>query len=147
MDSSRSPPSGGISTRRGGRPTSSSTCRSSDERWLACRRPPLLPSPMATPLRQPSAPSAFLNASEFLDLYAFERPTAAIPIDAFVEELKALVCGHRVEATLADALKYGGTDREALRRWIRDYYQFIRLDAQGTAAMVARCRRRGLFIR
>ena len=53
---------------------------------------------------------------------------------------------HPVDATLADALKYGGADREAMRRWIKDYYQFIRLDAQGTAAMIARCRRRGLFI-
>ena len=33
-----------------------------------------------------------------------------------------------------------------MQRWIKDYYQFIRLDAQGTAAMIARCRRRGLFI-
>ena len=33
-----------------------------------------------------------------------------------------------------------------MRRWIKDYWQFIRLDAQGTAATIARCRRRGLFI-
>src|SRR5215510_8605362 len=101
---------------------------------------------MATPLRQPAAPSAAPNASDFLELYAFERPEPVIPVDAFVDELKALVRAHPVDATLADALKYGGTDRESLRRWIKDYYQFIRLDAQGTAAMVARCRRRGLFI-
>ena len=31
-------------------------------------------------------------------------------------------------------------------RWIKDYYHFIKRDAQGTAAMVARCPRRGLFI-
>ncbi len=101
---------------------------------------------MATPLRQPAPPSAAPNASDFLELYAFERPVPAISEDAFIEELKALVRAHPVAATLADALKYGGTDRDALRRWIKDYYQFIRLDAQGTAAMIARCRRRGLFI-
>src|SRR5262249_60083384 len=101
---------------------------------------------MATPLRQPAAPSAAPNASDFLELYAFERPEPVIPVDAFVDELRALVRAHPVDATLADALKYGGTDREALRRWVKDYYQFIRLDAQGTAALGARCRPRRLFL-
>jgi pyrroloquinoline quinone (PQQ) biosynthesis protein C len=100
---------------------------------------------MATPLRQPD-PAAAPNASDFLELYAFERPAPAIPPEAFVEELRGLVREHPVEPTLAEALKYGGADREALRRWIKDYWQFIRLDAQGTAAAIARCRRRGLFI-
>src|SRR5262245_29024869 len=45
---------------------------------LACRRLPLLPSHMATPLRQPSTPSAVPNASDFLELYAFERPGPAV---------------------------------------------------------------------
>ena len=100
---------------------------------------------MATPLRQP-VPAAAPNASDFLELYAFERPAPAIPPEAFVEELRGLVREHPVEPTLAEALKYGGADREAVRRWIKDYWQFIRLDAQGTAATIARCRRRGLFI-
>lgn len=86
------------------------------------------------------------NASDFLSLYAFERPPATTPADAFVEELKALVRAHPIEAELAGALKYGTASRDALRRWIKDYWRFIRLDAQGTAATVARCRRRGLFI-
>src|SRR5262249_7500111 len=98
---------------------------------------------MAPPLRQPAAQHAAPNASDFLELYAFERPEAAIPADAFVEELKALVREHPVEPTLAESLKYGGADRDAVRRWIKDYWQFIRLDAQGTAASIARCRRRG----
>src|SRR5262245_49906407 len=101
---------------------------------------------MATPLRHLTPSATTPNASDFLELYAFERPEPAVPADAFIEELKELVRGVRVESTLTEALKYGGVDREALRRWIKDYYQFIRLDAQGTAAMVARCRRRGLFI-
>src|SRR4029453_3877587 len=101
---------------------------------------------MATPLREVSAPPASPNASDFLELYAFERPEPALPADAFVGELKAPGRAPPLEATLPAAVKYGGADREALRRWIKDYYQFIRLDAQGTAAMVARCRRRGLFI-
>jgi pyrroloquinoline quinone (PQQ) biosynthesis protein C len=101
---------------------------------------------MATPLRQPTAQQPAPNASDFLELYAFERPEPAMPADAFVEELKALVREHPVGPTLAEALRYGGTDRDAMRRWIKDYWQFIRLDAQGTAATIARCRRRGLFI-
>lgn len=101
---------------------------------------------MATPLREPAPPAGAPNASDFLALYDFERPRDAMPIDAFVEELRAMVRACSIEPILAEALKYGGVDREALRRWIKDYWQFIRLDAQGTAAMIARCRRRGLFI-
>ena len=86
------------------------------------------------------------NASSFLELYAFERPAPAIPVDEFVDELKALIRAHPIDAQLAESLKYGGARREAMRRWIKDYYQFIRLDAQGTAATIARCRRRGLFL-
>src|SRR5262245_1056684 len=86
------------------------------------------------------------NASDFLGLYAFERPRPALPVEDFVEELKAMVRAHPIDPSLADALRRGGIDRDAMRRWIKDYYQFIRLDAQGTAAVIARCRRRGLFI-
>ena len=92
------------------------------------------------------SPPAVPNASGFLDLYAFERPGPALPVDEFVEELKALIRAHPIEDTLAEALRYGTASREAMQRWIKDYYQFIRLDAQGTAAMIARCRRRGLFL-
>ncbi|MCX8071484.1 MAG: hypothetical protein N3C12_03380 [Candidatus Binatia bacterium] len=86
------------------------------------------------------------GASEFLELYAFERPTEAKPVGVFLEELRALIRQHVVSPDLAEALKYGRVDREGMRRWIKDYYQFIRLDAQGSAAMIARCSRRGLFL-
>jgi pyrroloquinoline quinone (PQQ) biosynthesis protein C len=86
------------------------------------------------------------TAGAFLDLYAFERPGPARPLDAFVAELQDLVRAHPIDARLAETLKYGGASREAMQRWIKDYYQLIRRDAQGTAASIARCRRRGLFI-
>jgi pyrroloquinoline quinone (PQQ) biosynthesis protein C len=90
----------------------------------------------------PAAP----NASSFLELYSHERPPSAKPIDEFIEELKALIRAHPIDPQLAETLKYGGASRPAMQRWIKDYYQFIRLDAQGTAAMLARCRRRGLYL-
>jgi pyrroloquinoline quinone (PQQ) biosynthesis protein C len=86
------------------------------------------------------------NQSSFTELYGFERPGVALSPDAFVAELKELVRAQPVDATLASALKYGTAAREHLVRWIKDYYQFIKRDAQGSAAMVARCRQRGLFI-
>src|SRR5262249_61985054 len=89
---------------------------------------------MATPLRQPTPRVAAPNASDFVELYAFERPPPALPVDDFVDELKTLVCEHPVEPALAEALKYGGGGREAMRRRRKGYYQFIRLHAQGTAA-------------
>ena len=101
---------------------------------------------MALAARNDSPIIAAPNASSFLELYAFERPEPAKPVDEFVDELKALVRAHPIDAQLAEALKYGSASREAMQRWIKDYYQFIRLDAQGTAAMIARCRRRGLFL-
>src|SRR5262249_54543678 len=101
---------------------------------------------MATPLRQPTPRVAAPNASDFVELYAFERPQPALPVDDFVDELKTLVCEHPVEPALAEALKYGGVEREAMRRWLKDYYQFIRLDAQGTGAPLPPARRRGAFL-
>jgi len=62
--------------------------------------------------------------------------------ERFWEEIRA----HPIDARLAHVLKYGGASREAMQRWIKDYYQWIRMDAQGTAAMIARCQRRGLFL-
>jgi pyrroloquinoline quinone (PQQ) biosynthesis protein C len=92
------------------------------------------------------SPAPLPNQSSFTELYGFERPTGAVSPAAFVEELKELVRAHPIDAELATALKYGTASRQNLVRWIKDYYHFIRADAQGTAAMVARCRRRGLFI-
>lgn len=86
------------------------------------------------------------NSSDFLDLYAFERPGPGEPVPLFVEELKQLVRNHPVDARLTERLKYGTVSRDAMRRWIKEYYHFIRMDAQGSAAMIARCRRRGLFL-
>jgi hypothetical protein len=86
------------------------------------------------------------NASAFLDLYRHERPAPAKPVDEFLDELKALIRTHPMDGRLAEALKYGGAPRPALQRWIKDYYQFIRLDAQATAATIARCPRRGLYL-
>lgn len=86
------------------------------------------------------------NQNAYLDLYAFERPAPAIPVEAFLDELRALVRSHPIDATLAMTLRYGTASRDGMRRWIKEYYQFIRQDAQGSAAMLARCGRRGLFI-
>jgi pyrroloquinoline quinone (PQQ) biosynthesis protein C len=97
----------------------------------ALGRPPVVPSP---------------NQSAFTELYAFERPTIALSPKAFVEELKELVRAHPIDMELAAALKYGTAAREHVVRWIKDYYHFIKRDAQGTAATIARCPRRGLFI-
>ena len=79
------------------------------------------------------------NASAFLDLYQCEQPEPAKPVDEFLDELKDLIRAHPIDGRLAEALKYGSASREAMRRWIKDYYQFIRLDAQATAATIARC--------
>jgi len=100
---------------------------------------------MATAIgRTPESSSPNQNA--FTELYAFERPRSAVSPEAFVAELKDLVRAHPIDATLASALKYGTAPRENLVRWIKDYYHFIKRDAQGSAAMVSRCRQRGLFI-
>ena len=40
------------------------------------------------------------NASSFLELYAFERPEPAKPVDEFISELKALIRAHPVDAQL-----------------------------------------------
>lgn len=101
---------------------------------------------MGIALRGRAEPFGSPNQSDYLALYAFERPAPALPVDAFVEELKALVRAHPVEATLASALRTATASPDAVRRWIKEYWTWIRLDAQGMAATIARCRRRGLFI-
>jgi len=101
---------------------------------------------MAIALKDSAPFSPAPNASSFVELYAFERPAPAKPVDQFIEELKDLIRSHPIDGELAEALKYGTVSRPAMQRWIKDYYQFIRMDAQGTAAAIARCRRRGLFL-
>lgn len=86
------------------------------------------------------------NASDFLDLYAHERPGPARPVDEFLAELRDLIRAHPIDTSLPEILKYGGASREAMQRWIKDYYQWLRLDAHGSAATVARAPRRGLFL-
>jgi pyrroloquinoline quinone (PQQ) biosynthesis protein C len=100
---------------------------------------------MAVPAQKVAGGSA-PNASDFLELYRHERPGPALPVDEFLDDLRALIRAHPIDARLAHVLKYGGASREAMQRWIKDYYQWIRMDAQGTAAMIARCQRRGLFL-
>ncbi|GBD26240.1 hypothetical protein HRbin30_01570 [bacterium HR30] len=90
--------------------------------------------------------AAIVSSSDFLNLYAFERPPEAKPVAEFLDELRSLIREHVVAPDLAEALKRGNVDRAAMRRWIKEYYHFIRLDAQGSAAMVARCPRRGVFL-
>jgi hypothetical protein len=101
---------------------------------------------MAVPAIGRAAHAGLPNASAFLDLYRHERPEPARPVDEFLDELKQLVRNHPIDGRLAEALKYGSAPRPAMQRWIKDYYQYIRLDAQGTAATIARCPRRGLFL-
>jgi len=100
---------------------------------------------MALPAQRTAAVGA-PNASDFLDLYAHERPAPAKPVDEFLAELRDLIRAHPIDTRLAETLKYGGASRAALQRWIKDYYQWIRLDAHGSAATIARAPRRGLFL-
>src|SRR5262249_51457980 len=97
--------------------------------------------------RQPTPRAAAPNASDFVELYAFERPAPPLPVDDFVDELKTLVCEHPVEPALAEALKYGGGRRGGGGRWLKGDCTVHPRDAQGEAAPVGRRRRRGFFRR
>ena len=66
--------------------------------------------------------------------------------DEFVEELQAMAAARAWTPTLAERLRTGALRDEPLRRWVKDYYFWIRLDAQGAAANVARCPRRGVYL-
>src|ERR1700687_593980 len=92
---------------------------------------------MAIALKDSAPFSPAPNASSFVELYAFERPAPAKPVDQFIEELKDLIRSHPIDGELAEALKYGTVSRPAMQRWIKDYYQFIHIDTQGTAVGVA----------
>jgi hypothetical protein len=85
-------------------------------------------------------------APSFRDLYAGERERPALSPDEFVEELQAMAMSRAFAPTLTERLRYGELKGEALKRWIKDYYFFVRLDAQGAAANVARCPRRGVYL-
>ena len=58
---------------------------------------------MATPLHREPAATSVPNASDFVELYAFERPAPAVPVDQFLEEMRELIRQHPVEAGLATA--------------------------------------------
>ncbi|MGH7897904.1 MAG: hypothetical protein ACREQQ_08120 [Candidatus Binatia bacterium] len=70
----------------------------------------------------------------------------AYAVDDFVAELRAVVLAHPVDPALAEDVKYGRAKIEHLCRWAKDYYRYIEHDVQGTAATLARCLDRGLFL-
>jgi pyrroloquinoline quinone (PQQ) biosynthesis protein C len=70
----------------------------------------------------------------------------ALPVDDFVAELRSVVRAHPIDPTLAESVKYGRAKIEHVRRWAKDYYRYIEHDVQGTAATLARCLDRGLFL-
>ena len=70
----------------------------------------------------------------------------ALTADDFVVELKDLARSTPLDATLAQDLKYGRAKLECVRRWAKDYFRYIEHDAQATAATLARCLDRKLFL-
>lgn len=71
---------------------------------------------------------------------------AALPVAEFVSELEAMARSRPIDAGLAQSLKYGRAKPEHVRRWAKDYYRYIEHDAQATAATLARCLDRKLFL-
>jgi hypothetical protein len=67
--------------------------------------------------------------------------------EEFAVELRGLIGRRPIDPVLAHALKYGEAPAAGLRRWAKDFYQYVWDDAQGTAAMLARCQDRPLFLR
>jgi hypothetical protein len=72
--------------------------------------------------------------------------TRVVPVDDFVRELQEIVRTHPLDPELAQSIKYGKAKIENVRRWAKDYYHYIREDAQATAATLARCLDRKLFL-
>ena len=70
----------------------------------------------------------------------------AVPVERFLEELRGIVRAHPIDPDLAQSVKYGKAPREHLVRWAKDYYHYVRDDAQATAATLARCLDRKLFL-
>lgn len=64
----------------------------------------------------------------------------------FVAELREIVRSHPLDPGLAQSVKYGKADVRNVRRWAKDYYHYIRHEAQATAATLARCLDRKLFL-
>ena len=70
----------------------------------------------------------------------------ALANDRFVAELQEIVRSQPLDAGLAQNVKYGRAPIEHLRRWAKDYYRYVEHDAQATAATLARCLDRKLFL-
>ena len=70
----------------------------------------------------------------------------ALPVADFVAELKALARAEPVDPELAQSLKYGRAELPYVRRWAKDYFRYIEHDTQATAATLARCLDRRLFL-
>lgn len=70
----------------------------------------------------------------------------ALPVGEFVAELRDIVRGHAIDPALGEEVKYGRAKIEHVRRWAKDYYRYVEHDVQGTAATLARCLDRKLFL-
>jgi len=70
----------------------------------------------------------------------------ALPVDQFVAELKDVVRLHPLDSRLAEDVKYGRAKIEHVRRFAKDYYRYVEHDVQGSAATLARCLDRRLFL-
>ena len=64
----------------------------------------------------------------------------------FVAELRGEARRLPIDPTLAQSLKYGKADVANVRRWAKDYFRYIEHDPQATAATLARCLDRELFL-
>lgn len=73
-----------------------------------------------------------------------QRP--AVDAERFAQALEAIARAHPIDARLAESVKYGRAKLDDVRRWAKDYYHYIREDAQATAATLARCLDRRLFL-
>jgi len=71
---------------------------------------------------------------------------AALAPDDFVAELRDEARRLPIDPSLAERLKYGKADIVPLRRWAKDYFRYIEHDPQATAATLARCLDRELFL-
>lgn len=70
----------------------------------------------------------------------------ALAVEEFIDELHGLVRSHPIDPELARSVKYGKAQRQHVRRWAKDYYHYVQHDAQATAATLARCLDRNLFL-
>jgi pyrroloquinoline quinone (PQQ) biosynthesis protein C len=70
----------------------------------------------------------------------------ALPVAEFIAELQSLVRAHPLDPDLAQSVKYGKAPLEHLRRWAKDYFHYFENDVQATAATLARCLDRKLFL-